>query len=64
MKTLFETSEFINSIRKESTGGNVINDIITLTDGKVIVITPDCIYYFNSITSYEANEDALYTLIR
>lgn len=33
---------FIKSLRSESTGGNCMADLLTLTDGRVVFITDEC----------------------
>jgi hypothetical protein len=55
---------FVKSISTESTGGNVMNDIITLDDSKIIVISNDMIGYYNSLESYENNEEPTYFIER
>jgi hypothetical protein len=64
MTRLFHKTVFIDSVTSETTGGNIMNDIITLKDFKVLVITHEAIYYFTSIDSYESNEDPLFTIER
>jgi hypothetical protein len=64
MKLLFNETRFIDCVTSVHTGGNIFNDIITLKDFKVIVITDNCIYYFTSIDAYESNEDPLFVIER
>ena len=56
--------KFIKSIQSLDTGGNVRNDIVTLSDGQVIVITLDVIYIYECIGDYDNCENPINFIIR
>ena len=45
--------EYIKDIATYNTGGGCMNDIITLKDDTVLVISEDCIGLYKNITEYD-----------
>ena len=45
----------VDNVETLNTGGNVLNDILTLKDDSLVVITSDGIYYFKNRQDYEEN---------
>ncbi|MFA5152994.1 MAG: hypothetical protein WC554_10570 [Clostridia bacterium] len=47
---------YIKKIETVSTGGNTKNDIITLKDNTVLIISYDTLYFYKSLKDYINNE--------
>ena len=60
---LLEDSE-IKNIQTINTGGNIYNDVITLKNKQVVVITSDAVYLFKSFKDYDNNSLDYKTIYR
>ena len=60
---LLEDSE-IDNIQTINTGGNIYNDVITLKNKQVVVITSDAVYLFKSFKDYDNNSLDYKTIYR
>ena len=60
---LLEDSEILN-IQTINTGGNIYNDVITLKNKQVVVITSDAVYLFKSFKDYDNNSLDYKTIYR
>jgi hypothetical protein len=50
---------FINSMYTENTGGGVMCDFITLTDGKLMVISVDMIGIYDNMDSFNNGDNPI-----
>lgn len=48
---------FIESVRTENTGGNIMVDFITLKDGHIITVSDGVIGLYQNMNHFENNED-------
>jgi len=59
-----EQHKWIRSIETADTGGNVVLDIVTLNDGKILVIGWDSIATYKDLASFAVGDEPLIWLDR